>query len=165
MLTAVTGINWGDEGKGRVIDLLAEKLGGDGDLEEAREAVNADRTRKLTERLRQNRNRRGSVLDPLELAVTLNEAALAEFVPTMSWQHDAPTSKQLDVLARFGLDATSISSKGHASLLLDRLITRRQLGLATPKQVRVLRRRGHPSPEAATFDEAREFLDACFANP
>ena len=25
MLTSVTGINWGDEGKGRVIDLLAEK--------------------------------------------------------------------------------------------------------------------------------------------
>ena len=24
MLTSVTGINWGDEGKGRVIDLLAE---------------------------------------------------------------------------------------------------------------------------------------------
>ena len=24
MLTAVSGINWGDEGKGRVIDLLAE---------------------------------------------------------------------------------------------------------------------------------------------
>lgn len=27
MLTAVTGINWGDEGKGRVIDLLAEQAG------------------------------------------------------------------------------------------------------------------------------------------
>jgi adenylosuccinate synthase len=26
MLTSVTGINWGDEGKGRVIDLLAKKL-------------------------------------------------------------------------------------------------------------------------------------------
>ena len=26
MLTAVTGINWGDEGKGRVIDLLAETM-------------------------------------------------------------------------------------------------------------------------------------------
>ena len=24
MLTTVTGINWGDEGKGRVIDLLSE---------------------------------------------------------------------------------------------------------------------------------------------
>lgn len=26
MLTAVTGINWGDEGKGRVVDLLAEQV-------------------------------------------------------------------------------------------------------------------------------------------
>ena len=25
MLTSVTGINWGDEGKGRVIDLLSEQ--------------------------------------------------------------------------------------------------------------------------------------------
>jgi len=142
---------------------LAEKLGDDGDLEDAREAVNADRTRKLAERLHANRTRRGSVLDPLELAVTLNEAALAEYVPTMVWQGHAPTSKQLDVLGKFGLDTTSILSKGHASLLLDRLITRRQLGLATPKQVRVLRRRGHPHPEIATFEEAKEFLDAFFA--
>lgn len=142
---------------------LAEKLGGDGDLEDAREAVNADRTRKLAERLAANRSRKGGVIDPLELAVTLNEAALAEYVPTMVWQGHAPTSKQLDVLGRFGLDTTSILSKGHASLLLDRLITRRQLGLATPKQVRVLRRRGHPHPETATFEEAKEFLDAFFA--
>ena len=28
MLTAVTGIKWGDEGKGRVIDLLAEIMPG-----------------------------------------------------------------------------------------------------------------------------------------
>ena len=142
---------------------LAEKLGGDGDLENAREAVNADRTRKLAERLRANRTRRGSVLDPLELAVTLNEAALAEYVPTMVWQGHAPTSKQLDVLGKFGLDTTGVLSKGHASLLLDRLITRRHLGLATPKQVRVLRRRGHPHPETTTFEEAKEFLDAFFA--
>ena len=27
MLTAVTGINWGDEGKGRVIDMLDKKEG------------------------------------------------------------------------------------------------------------------------------------------
>lgn len=26
MLTVVTGINWGDEGKGRVVDLLAEQV-------------------------------------------------------------------------------------------------------------------------------------------
>jgi len=143
---------------------LTEKLGGDGDLEEAREEVNADRTRSLTERLSQNRTRRGSVLDPLELAVSLNEAALADYVPTMAWQAQSPTSKQLDVLTKFGLDTVGIQTKGHASLILDRLITRRKLGLATPKQVRVMRRYGHQRPETATFEEAKQFLDAQFAN-
>ena len=143
---------------------LTEKLGREGDLEEAREEVNADRTRSLTDRLIQNRTRNGSVLDPLELAVTLNEAALAEYVPTMAWQAQAPTDKQLDVLQKFGLDTMGILSKGHASMILDRLITRRQLGLATPKQVRVMRRYGHRQPETATFEEAKAFLDARFAN-
>lgn len=142
---------------------LTEMLGDDGDLEEAREAVNAERTRKLAERLHDNRQRKGSVIDPLELAVTLNDAHLAEFAPTMRWHADAPTTKQLDVLARFGIAVREIQTKGHASMLLDRLITRRQLGLATPKQVRVLRRYGHPHPETATFKEASAFLDARFS--
>ena len=143
---------------------LTEKLGGEGDLEEAREEVNADRTRSLTERLSQNRTRRGSVLDPLELAVTLNEAALAEYVPTMAWQAQSPTSKQLDVLQKFGLDTMGVISKGHASLILDRLITRRKLGLATPKQVRMMRRYGHGRPETASFVEAKQFLNTQFTN-
>jgi hypothetical protein len=100
------------------------------------------------------------VLDPLELAVTLNDAHLAEFAPTMRWHADAPTDKQLAVLGRFGIDTSGVLTKGHASLLLDRLITRRQLGLATPKQVRVLRRFDHPNPETTTFQEASAFLDA-----
>lgn len=144
---------------------LTEKLGGEGDLEEAREKVNADRTKSLTERLRANRTRRSSVLDPLELAVSLNEAALADYAPTMQWQAGAPTAKQLEVLANFGLDTMGVLTKGHASLILDRLITRRKLGLATPKQVRVMRRHGHPRPETATFEEAKAFLDARFATP
>jgi hypothetical protein len=103
------------------------------------------------------------VLDPIELAISLNEAALADYVPTMAWQAGAPTSKQLDVLQKFGLDTVNIQSKGHASLILDRLITRRKLGLATPKQVRVMRRHGHQRPEIATFEEAKAFLDTQFS--
>jgi superfamily II DNA or RNA helicase len=143
---------------------LTEKLGGEGDLEEAREEVNADRTRKLRERLAINLRRKGSVLDPLELAVTLNDAHLAEFVPVMQWQGDAPSPKQLEVLEKFGLDATSILTKGHASFLLDRLIMRRRLELATPKQVCLLRKFGHPRPELATFKEAQAFLAIKFGS-
>jgi len=80
----------------------------------------------------------------------------------MDWHHVPATSRQLEVLSRFGIDGASLESKGHASLLLDRLFTRRQLGLATPKQVRVLRRYGHPDPESATFKAAGAFLDARF---
>lgn len=142
---------------------ITDMLDGEGDLEEAREAVNAERTRSLAERLEANRSRRGGVLDLVELAVTLNDAALAEFAPTMRWHADAPSDKQLEILARFGVDTTLVHTKGHASLLLDRLFMRRQIGLATPKQVRVLRRYGHPSPETATFEEASAFLDARFS--
>lgn len=143
---------------------LTEKLGDDGDLEDARDEVNSDRTRSLTERLTANRARRGAMIDPLELAVSLKEVALADYLPTMEWQSQAPTAKQLDVLSKFGLDTGSVRTKGQASLILDRLIMRRKLGLATPKQVRVLVRHGHPQPETATFEEARIFLDSRF-NP
>ena len=144
-------------------DAITGQLGEDGDLEEAQEAVNADRTRKLAERLMANRSRKSSVIDPLELAVTLNEAVLAEFTPTMKWHEQSPTDRQLQALAKFGIDSSRVLCKGQASILLDRLITRRQLGLATPKQVRILRRRGHPHPETATFAEASGFIDSCLA--
>jgi superfamily II DNA or RNA helicase len=143
---------------------LTEKLGDEGDMEEARAEVNADRTRKLTERLMENRRRKGAVLDPLELAVTLNDAHLAEFVPVMQWQGESPTSKQLDCLGKFGMDVNAILTKGHASFLLDRLITRRKLELATPKQVRLLRKYEHPRPEMATFKEAQAFLAIQFGS-
>ena len=144
---------------------LTEKLGDEGDMEEAREAVDADRTRSLAERLHANRRRKGSVLDPLELAVTLNDAHLAEFTPVMQWQGEPPTAKQLDVLGKFGMDANSILTKGHAPFLLDRLITRRKLELATPKQVRLLRKYDHPRPEMATFKAAQAFLAIKFGSP
>ena len=82
----------------------------------------------------------------------------------MQWQGDAPSSKQLDILAKFGIDTTAVLTKGHASFLLDRLITRRKLELATPKQVRMLRKFGHPRPEMATFKEAKAFLDIQFGS-
>jgi type I site-specific restriction endonuclease len=144
-------------------EAITGKLGEDGDLQQARDAANADRTSKLAERLMANQSRRSSEIDPLELAVTLSDAVLADFRPTMPWQEKPPTEKQLMALKRFGIASTGILSKGHASVLLDRLFMRRQLGLATPKQVRMLRRRGHPRPETATFEEAREFIDAFLA--
>ena len=44
--------------------------------------------------------------------------------------------------------------------MLDKLFLRRDLGLASARQVLWLRKLGHPTPELATFEEAKQFLDA-----
>jgi superfamily II DNA or RNA helicase len=134
----------------------------DGDLEKAQEAANADRTRKLVAQLRENRTRNSSTFDAMEFAVTLNDPSLARFEPTMGWHLDKVTPRQSKLLAKFGIDPVSVMTKGHAALLLDRIFMRLDLKLATAKQVRWLRKLGHPKPELASFKEASDFLNTRF---
>jgi superfamily II DNA or RNA helicase len=142
---------------------LTEMLVSNEELEGACEDVAQDRTRKLSERLDNNRTRRARFFDPLEYAVSLGDLQLAEFEPTMGWHSDAPTARQLQVLGRFGFDARQVTCKGHAAAILDRIFMRGQLKLATPKQLRWLTKLGHPDPQLATFDEAKLFLDEKFS--
>jgi len=143
-------------------DEITEALGGDGDLQEAQAKVVADRTARLQERLRLNSRRSSQVFDALEFAVCIADPAVAEFVPTMGWHDDPVSSKQAEILARSGIDPGTVRCKGQASALIDKLFLRRDLGLATAKQVRWLRRLNHPHPELATFDEASAFLNEQF---
>lgn len=136
-----------------------------GDLQMAQEAANADRTRNLVAQLRENRTRNSSTFDALEFALTLNDPSLARFEPTMGWHADKVTPKQTQLLAKFGIDPMSVMTKGHAALLLDRVFMRLDLKLATAKQVRWLRKLGHPKPELASFKEASEFLNQHFKQP
>ena len=133
-----------------------------GDLEKAQEAANADRTRKLVAQLRENRTRNSSTFDAMEFAVTLNDPSLAQFEPTMGWHADRVTPKQTQLLAKFGINPATVLMKGHAAVLLDRIFMRLDLKLATAKQVRWLRKLGHPKPELASFKEASDFLNTRF---
>ncbi len=47
-------------------------------------------------------------------------------------------------------------------MILAKLFERQTSNLATPKQVRWLTIKGHPSPTTATFEEAKAFLDIAF---
>ncbi|MEI8309325.1 MAG: DEAD/DEAH box helicase [Verrucomicrobiota bacterium] len=143
-------------------DEITDALGGEGDLEEAQAAVVADRTRRLQERLRLNAKRSSRIFDAIEFAVGIADPDIADFVPTMGWHGDPVSPKQGDILARWGIDPTSVRCKGQASSIIDKLFLRRELGLATAKQVRWLQKMGHPHPELATFDEATEFLSEKF---
>lgn len=141
---------------------ITEALGGDGDLEEAQAEVVADRSRSLQERLRLNSKRPSRIFDAMEFALCIGEPDLAEFVPTMGWHEDPVTPRQIEILGRVGINASTIGCKGQASAIIDKLFLRRDLGLASAKQVRWLRKLGHPNPELATFEEASVFLNERF---
>lgn len=143
-------------------DEITEALGGEGDLEEAQAEVVADRTKRLQERLQLNAKRSSRIFDAMEFAVGIADPDLADFVPTMGWHGDPVSPKQGDILARWGIDPASIRCKGQASAIIDKLFLRRDLGLATAKQVRWLQKLGHPHPELATFEEATTFLSEKF---
>ena len=141
---------------------ITEALGCDGDLADAQETVVANRTARLQERLQLNSRRKSQTFDAIEFAVGIADPELAEFIPTMSWHDDPVSSKQAQILARSGIDPDSVYCKGQASALIDKLFLRRDLGLATAKQVRFLRRYNYPKPELVTFEEASAFLSERF---
>jgi superfamily II DNA or RNA helicase len=147
-------------GSAEEADAITEALAlGDGDLEEAKQKVDADRAASLRERLRENSKREARTFDALEFALSINEVDIAEFQPTMRWHEDEMTPKQRDMLLRYGIAPESVRNKGQACAILDKVFTRMDLGLASAKQVRWLRKLGHPQPELATFAEAKAFLD------
>ena len=136
--------------------------GREGDLLEIQEAAEADRLEMLREKMRKSAKRSARTMDAVELALTLDDDALAEYEPAMKWEADAPSPKQLEVLEKFRIDPESITCKGHAAAVLDRVFARMDLKLATVGQMKWLKKFGHPSPHTATFEEASAFLDQRF---
>lgn len=135
--------------------------------EEMQADVNAKQQREdsLKRALKENEKRNKRTIDAMEFFTSIHDLENAEYEPQFGWQSREPSQAQLATLARFGIDAESVKCRGHASALLDRLVSRSQLGLATAKQMMWLKKLGHPSPDTATFDEATDFLNSKFNKP
>ena len=137
--------------------------GADGlDLLDAAERAAGERRQRLAEELAARAHRNQRTVDALEFALSLGDAGLADYEPETAWEGQPPTGPQVQLLARAGFDLNHITCKGHASKLIDLVFRRRELGLATPKQVRWLTRFNHPSPHLATFEEASAYLNHKF---
>ena len=139
------------------------------DIEEcesqAERDIVAEREEALAEQLKQNSGRsRSRLVDPIEFEMSLNAEDLISYEPTFAWESKPPTEKQLAFLERSGIDASSIPTRGMASALMDRIIKRSKSKLATPKQIRFLRRRGFVNPEMWQKDDAKAVIDAIASN-
>lgn len=143
----------------------AQAGGGDGEqldlLAASSEAAEA-RHRTLMDKLNEASKRKSRTVDAVEFALAINDEKLANYEPEVGWEMQPASVKQIASLEKSGFDTSTITCKGQASMLMDALFRRRDMGLATPKQVKWLIRFKHPSPWTVTFYEASTYLDTRF---
>jgi len=118
-----------------------------------------EREKKLAEKLSKLGKRKGRTMSIEEIAVKLHIPDLADFEPTMRWHEKKPTEKQLETMEKAGIDPSTVTSRGHASKLMDEMAKRRERGLCTFKQMRMLERFGVKDAEHIKFAEASAMLD------
>ena len=127
------------------VDEQIDLLGALSDAEEARRTA-------LAEALKRQKRKKAKLIDPLELFVVIGDIGLRDYEPTFKWEEQDATQKQIEALAKFGVDAEGIT-KGYASAIMDKLVNRSKEGRATVKQIKALQRFGY-DPIDWTFEQA-----------
>ena len=152
----------------KMTENMAEKAGCEIDLEEAEhqasEDVVAQREESLAKTLSEMRTRKRKLVDPLQYEMSIQAEDLSSYVPAFGWECAPPTDKQKARLEKLGIYPDEIDNAGKANLILDRLDKRRQAGLTTPKQIRLLESKGFIHVGNWSFDEASRMISRIAAN-
>lgn len=148
-----------------VADKMTEKMAESGcpeDLEvmehEASQDVVAQREASLKEQLEQCRTRKRKLVDPLQFEMSIAAEDLSGYVPAFGWEAAPPSDKQRQALEKAGIFPDEITSAGKAAKLIDRLQKRRDAGLSTPKQIRLLERYGFQHVGTWTMQQASNMV-------
>ena len=116
------------------------------DAEEARRNA-------LAEALRAQKRKKAKLIDPLQYFVSINQIDMEDYEPSFAWEIQPATTKQMQMLENWGINPDGMN-KGRASMIIDKLLTRKEQGMATPKQIRLLERQGYNNVGEWTFDRA-----------
>jgi len=130
-----------------------------GDMEkEAKDELLDEREAKLIATLKALSGKESLGYDPVVQCLSLFSDSISDWEPSFDWEKAEMSTKQKEVLEKQGFKCETWT-KGFASQVLDAMNTRREQGLATPKQVRVLIRQGIENAQNMTFDQASACLD------
>ena len=138
------------------IDLLDAEPQAEQDVQTAREEA-------LAAELERMRHRKAKLVDPLQYALSICDIDLQNYEPMFAYEMAEPTEKQIKLLERRGIDPTGMTA-GMASKMIDSLIRRQDEGMATPKQVRMLERKGFVHPGTWTFEQASKMMARLASN-
>jgi superfamily II DNA or RNA helicase len=141
---------------------MAEEAGMEMDLGElesqAESDVLAEREEALAKRLEEMRHKKAKLVDPLQYEMSIGAEDLADYQPAFGWEMAPASDAQTSALEKFGIFAGEIESAGKASILLDRLSKRREAGLASPKQIRLLEKKGFQHVGQWDFEAASRMI-------
>jgi superfamily II DNA or RNA helicase len=148
-----------------IVESATEELSFD-DISSSSDEVKAQREEALRKALAAASKNQNMVsrknLDPISFCLDVGAVDAANYAPSPAnrWQSEPPTQKQISAIQKFRISTENIKSKGHASKILDVLMSRAKLNLATPKQIELLKKLGHENPFEATRYEAQVFISA-----
>lgn len=138
------------------------------DLEEAEqqasEDVVAQREEALAKQLKEMKNRKRKLVDPLQFELSIQAEDLTNYVPAFGWEMGPASDKQIKALEKLGIFPDEIDNAGKAAKLLDKLDKRKKEGLTTPKQIRFLESKGFNHVGTWPFEAAKNLIDRIAAN-
>ena len=147
----------------KMTENMEEACGCPVDIEEAEkkasEDVIAEREESLAKRLREMRNRKKKLVDPLQFEMSIQAEDLAGYVPAFGWELAPPSDSQKKELEKRGILPDDIDNAGKASMILDRLHKRQEEGLTTPKQIRCLEKYGFQHVRTWSFEAGKNMID------
>lgn len=157
-----------DEVAKKMTKKLEDSAGVEMDIQEAEEEalkdVQEEREKALAEQLAEMRKRKKKLVDPLQYAMSIQAEDLQNYIPSFGWECAPANEKQLKYLESHGIESNEVPNAGYASMLIDRLKLRSKEGLATPKQVRFLERRGFRNVGTWKFKDANSMISRISAN-
>ena len=127
-------------------------------IQKAAEDVRAQRERALADMLREQRRKKAKLVDVMQYEMSILDNDLQEYEPTFQWEMLDPTEKQLKAIENFGINPDSVTCKGYASMLLNKLIKRAEGNLTTAKQIRCLERMGFVNVGTWEFKQAQKII-------
>ena len=132
-----------------------------GDLMVEADRARADRARSMQEQLIATRQRNARTIDAMELALSLDRFDIVDYEPEFYWERQPITDGQKTVLVNSGFDIeVPEMCKGLASKIIDLLFQRREMGLASPKQVRLMHRLGFKNVSTISFETSKKKISA-----
>lgn len=154
-----------EELQSRISELMAERTenGGQDLLDAADESeskAREEREESLRKLLEEQRQKKKRLVDPLQFEMSIGKEHLDAWEPDPNRISDymPMTEKQRNALENMGIDPSDVTCAGHASHILDILMSRRAEGLSTPKQIRCLERFGFRNVGTWTFAKANGMI-------